>query len=194
MNKYWKLIKNIIFYAVVVFLASYLLLDAFAPDKTVNVFGFKAYVIISPSMQPTLNVNDAVVVKKVDIDNITEGDIITFKAYLPDLGSEAYVTHYVGEVIGEGEDKIFKTHGEGEEDFDIWVNSDGSSDEVTVDEIIGIYGFKIANAGKVFRIIQDPVMVGLLVVNVLLVVIIVKYYQNTKKIEEVKSDDEPKDL
>lgn len=190
MNKYWKLIKNIIFYIIVFFLVGYLLLDAFVPDKTVSVFGFKAYVIISPSMEPTLNVNDVVVVKRVDIDEISEDDIITFKAYLPDLGAEAYVTHYVGKVIGEGEDKIFKTHGEGQETFDIWVNSDGSQDEVTVDDIVGGYGFKIEKAGKVFRIIQDPVMVGLLVVNVLLIVIIVKYYKSTKKSEEVKSDEE----
>ena len=145
MNKYLKLIKNILFYAVVFFLASYLLVDAFATDKTVTVFGFKAYVIASPSMEPTLNVNDVVVVKKADIDEIISGDIITFKAYLPDLGDYGYVTHYVGLVIGEGEDKIFKTHGEGLDEYDVWVNSDGSPDEVTVDDIIGNYGFKIAN-------------------------------------------------
>ena len=189
MNKYVKLIKNILFYAVVIFLASYLLVDAFATDKTVKVFGFKAYVIASPSMVPTLNVNDAVVVKRADIDEINPGDIITFKAYLPDLGEMGYVTHYVGLVIGEGDDKIFKTHGEGLEEYDIWVNSDGSPDEVTVDDIIGTYGFKITNAGRFFRIVQDPVMVGLLVANVTLFVLIFKYYKSTK-IEEEKNETE----
>lgn len=193
MNKYFKLVKNVIFYAVVIFLAGYLLVDAFAADKTVQVFGFKAYVVKTPSMVPTLNVNDAVIVTKVDVDKIDQGDIITFKAYLPDLGSEAYVTHYVGEVIGEGEDKIFKTHGEGDEEFDVWVNSDGSSDEVTVDDIIGTYGFKISKAGNFFKIIQDPVMVGLLVVNGLLIAIIIKYYKSTKKTEVKNNDEEQTD-
>lgn len=190
MNKYWKIIKNIIFYTIAIFLASYLLLDVFAEDRTVKVFGFKAYVIASPSMEPILNVNDALIVRRVDPNDIVSGDIITFKAYLPDLGEIGYVTHYVGEVIGEGEDKIFKTHGEGVEEFDVWVNSDGSSDEVTVDDIIGIYGFKINKAVNVFRIIQDPVMLGLLVVNVLLVVIIIKVYKVTKKPEEEKINEE----
>lgn len=180
MNKYLKLIKNIIFYAVVIFLASYLLVDAFATDKTVKIFGFKAYIVASPSMEPTLNRNDAVIVKKADIDEITAGDIITFKTYLPDLGDYGYVTHYVGAVIGEGEDKIFKTHGEWLEEYDVWVNSDGSPDEVMVEDIIGTYSFKITNAGKFFRIIQDPIMVGLLVVNVTLFVVIFKYYKSTK--------------
>lgn len=193
MNKYFKLVKNVIFYAVVIFLAGYLLVDAFAADKTVQVFGFKAYVVKTPSMVPTLNVNDAVIVTKVDVDKIDQGDIITFKAYLPDLGSEAYVTHYVGEVIGEGEDKIFKTHGEGDEEFDVWVNSDGSSDEVTVDDIIGTYGFKISKAGNFFKIIQDPVMVGLLVVNGLLIAIIIKYYKSTKNTEVENNDEEQTD-
>ena len=190
MSKYLKLIKNILFYAVVIFLASYLLVDAFATDKTVKIFGFKAYVVASPSMEPTLNRNDAVIIKKADIDEIKAGDIITFKAYLPDLGDYGYVTHYVGLVVGEGEDKIFKTHGEGLEDYDVWVNSDGSPDEVTIDDIIGTYSFKIANAGKFFRIIQDPIMVGLLVVNVTLVVVIFKYYKSTKTSENEEHNEE----
>lgn len=39
---------------------------------------FSTYVIVSPSMVPTIKINDAIVVQRVDNDNYNVGDIITF--------------------------------------------------------------------------------------------------------------------
>ena len=39
---------------------------------------FGAYVIVSPSMVPTISVNDGIVIKRVDNDQYDVGDIITF--------------------------------------------------------------------------------------------------------------------
>ena len=41
---------------------------------------FNAYVIISPSMVPTINVEDAIIIKRVDEDELKKGDIITFNS------------------------------------------------------------------------------------------------------------------
>lgn len=41
---------------------------------------FGAYVIVSPSMVPTINVNDAIVIKRLNNDNYNIGDIITFNS------------------------------------------------------------------------------------------------------------------
>ena len=41
---------------------------------------FGAYVIVSPSMVPTIKVNDAIVVKRIDNDEYNVGDIITFNS------------------------------------------------------------------------------------------------------------------
>lgn len=41
---------------------------------------FGAYVIVSPSMVPTIKVNDAIVIKRVDGDQYNVGDIITFNS------------------------------------------------------------------------------------------------------------------
>ena len=41
---------------------------------------FGAYVIVSPSMVPTIKVNDAIVVKRLDNDKYNVGDIITFNS------------------------------------------------------------------------------------------------------------------
>ena len=39
---------------------------------------FSTYVIVSPSMVPTIKINDAIVIKRVDNDGYKIGDIITF--------------------------------------------------------------------------------------------------------------------
>ena len=41
---------------------------------------FAGYIIVTPSMVPTIKVNDAVVVKRIDDNSLTIGDIITFKS------------------------------------------------------------------------------------------------------------------
>ena len=51
---------------------------------------FGAYVIVSPSMVPTIHVQDAIVIKRVDLVDIKQGDIISF------LGTDSY---YSGKVI-----------------------------------------------------------------------------------------------
>ena len=51
---------------------------------------FDAYVIVSPSMVPTIHVQDAIVIKRVDLVDIKQGDIISF------LGTDSY---YSGKVI-----------------------------------------------------------------------------------------------
>ena len=39
---------------------------------------FSTYVIVSPSMVPTIKINDAIVIKRIDNDGYNIGDIITF--------------------------------------------------------------------------------------------------------------------
>lgn len=41
---------------------------------------FNSYVIVSQSMVPTININDAIIVKRVDHDNYKIGDIISFSS------------------------------------------------------------------------------------------------------------------
>lgn len=55
---------------------------------------FSAYVIISPSMVPTIKVQDAVILKRVDPEDIKVGDIITFTS-TDDRYSGITITHRV---------------------------------------------------------------------------------------------------
>ena len=51
---------------------------------------FDAYIIVSPSMVPTIHVQDAIIIQRVEPGDIKQGDIISF------LGTDSY---YSGKVI-----------------------------------------------------------------------------------------------
>ena len=70
------------------------------------------YTIISPSMEPNINVYDVVVTKKVkDFSTIKEGDVITFIS-TSTLGEGLTITHRVKDVVKTDDDIKFRTQGD----------------------------------------------------------------------------------
>lgn len=73
---------------------------------------FSAYVIISPSMEPTIKVQDAVILKRVEAEDIKKGDIITFTS-TDDRYSGVTITHRVVGVEQTSSGKyMFRTKGD----------------------------------------------------------------------------------
>ena len=73
-----------------------------------------SYVVLSGSMQPTMNPGDVVVVKDVPADEIERGDIITFQR-----GEQTSpTTHRVIEVIQDGDGVAFRTAGDNSQSAD----------------------------------------------------------------------------
>ena len=48
--------------------------------KTPSIFGYQLYYVSTGSMEPTLNIGDAILIKKVPAKEINKGDIITFRS------------------------------------------------------------------------------------------------------------------
>ena len=70
------------------------------------------YTIISPSMEPNINVYDVVVTKKVkDFNTINNGDVITFVS-TSTLGEGLTVTHRVVDIVKTEDDIKFRTKGD----------------------------------------------------------------------------------
>lgn len=105
----WRQIKRIIHYIATVIMYSVflvlvlvgLVLVMYVIDVKKNAASgvykpplFSAYVIISPSMVPTIKVQDAVVLKRVEPEKIKIGDIITFTS-TDDRYSGITITHRV---------------------------------------------------------------------------------------------------
>lgn len=86
---------------------------------------FDAYVIVSPSMVPTINVEDAIVIKRMDPEDLKQGDIISY------LGTDSYysgkvITHrIIGIEKSSDGDLLFRTKGDNNNVADgVLVNED----------------------------------------------------------------------
>lgn len=108
---------------------------------------FNAYVIVSPSMVPTIKINDAVVVKRND-DDYNVGDIITFLS--SDINYKGLtITHrVVNKGIGSGNRMVYTTKGDN--------NSVSDPATVSNDAIYGKVIFKIPKVGYIHSFLSKP--------------------------------------
>lgn len=150
-------------------LVLYIFLQLFVPDMTVRVFGFKPYVVVTQSMEPVIDVNDMVFVRRFKMDDAEVGDIITFNADIDYNGSKEVVTHYIYSIEGTGDDTIIRTNRYYEDENDIvpdtWLLSQ--------DDVLGRYWFQIPKIGFVTEFLKSPFGIAAVVVNVGIVVAIV---------------------
>lgn len=108
---------------------------------------FNAYVIISPSMLPTIKVNDAVVIKRID-GNYKIGDIVTFLS--SDINYDGLtITHRIVDKGKTNGNKLFYTT-KGDNNL---VND---STPVFNEAIYGKVIFKIPKIGYVHKFLSKP--------------------------------------
>jgi signal peptidase len=120
----------------------------FAADKSPqkSLFGYRYYVVKTPSMEPVLGVGDLILVKLTNAIDIEVGDIITFN---PSSDGEAYLTHRVTEKLTDYEGTgvtCFKTKGDANEVEDGFL--------IDSSRVIGVEKVCIPKLGIVIRFIQ----------------------------------------
>jgi signal peptidase len=158
------------------------------PETTVKVFQFKPYVVLTQSMEPEIMVNDLVVVKNFDVEDLEEDDIITFYADIDYNGSKEIVTHYIYD-IDPNEDGSYtiltnRYYGPDQEVRpDTW--------ELTGEDVLGLYNFHIPWVGTVILFLQSPFGIAAMIVNIgviVAVVVMVKQGKSDKNKDEEKSE------
>lgn len=180
-----KKIINIIFYTVVGIMLFYIVINTFLPGESIKYLGFKSYVVISPSMEPDINVNDLVIVVKVKEEDLEIGEVISFYTYLPtsqidELGDTIYlksvVTHYLAAINDDGTDITYKTHRAGVpvDSYDDWNDIHGDPTDLSFEDIIGRVSITVPKVGIVLKVFTNPIMVILIVINISIIVAVVK--------------------
>ena len=133
------------------------------PSETPSFLGYKTFSIVSGSMQPTINIDDIVIVKKVKKEDIQKNDIITFTT------NEGTITHRVVGIQENNNKSIYYTKGDNNQ----------SSDEMIIvyEQIEGKYKWKIPKAGKLLSLIKNR-----FVFVVILLILAVCYLLDRNKI------------
>ena len=144
------IIIPIIIYNLTLMIKSYI-----NPIEIPDFFGFKSFVIISESMEPTIMTGDAILVKEVKQEELKVKDIISFQ------DGDSINTHRIVEILEDNGIIKYKTKGDN--------NKKEDKELVTYDKIEGGYQFRIKGFGKIVEEIKNKItLVVLLIVLVLI--------------------------
>lgn len=143
---------------------------------------FSLYTIVSSSMEPSIKVHDVVFIKKVDVNELSKGDIITFYSSNPFFGNTP-ITHRIENVIKENNEILFEVKGDANEISD---------DELVISSnIIGKVYLRLPSLGKLQYFIASKR--GLLI-SILIPAVIILFYDSIKIIKQVRLFRERKEI
>lgn len=156
LKKILHFLSTVILYSVfIIMILIFLAIGAYFVDQAVGKGSdgeyraplFGAYVIISPSMVPNVNVYDVVVTMRKDMNKIKVDDIITFRSEDSRTAGVTITHRVVGIVDVEGGKKAFRTKGDN--------NNTEDSTLVNYDHIIGEVLFKVPQLGRIQEILTS---------------------------------------
>ncbi len=174
------LVASIVFFLIVVIFTLFCKTDTSRnKDGDVNSPLISAYVIVSESMIPTIKVNDAIVITRVNKGSLKVGDIITFRSN-DRIYKGMTVTH---RIIGidkdiKGED-IYRTKGDNNYLADTALVDSGS--------IYGKVILKIPKIGYLQRFVSSTAG---FVISIILPIIVVILYEVIRIKKLIKKQDE----
>lgn len=160
-------------FAIFILLCIYIAYQKFILKKSsIEVFGYKTYVVLTGSMKPSINPNDIVIVKKSPKENIKINDVITFSK-----GGNTTVTHRIIEIVNKDGENLYKTKGDN--------NNTEDTDLVKYEDIEGVYKFKISKIGAV--VTGSLTGTGMICVFLILVI---SYHHSSKKEDRILTREE----
>lgn len=113
-------------------------------------------------MEPTINIGDIVLVKNVNIQDLSEGDIISYRK------GESVITHRIDRITVQGNEKIITTKGDN--------NNTEDDYEITEGNIEGKVEKIIPKVGNISLLLQNKV-----VIIVVILVMYIMYSRSTKR-------------
>lgn len=138
MKKILIVIKDIIFALLAMLVIYGIIGNISATSEAVfNTVRYSNYTVLTGSMEPSISPGDYITVRKVDVNSLKVGDIITFKM------GDSIITHMIKSI--EGEQIITKGTANNVVD-----------DPITKEDVLGKYLFKISKMGYVMSYLSTP--------------------------------------
>lgn len=114
-----------------------------------NIFGYSVFRVLTGSMEPTIETNSLIVVKRTDPSEIKKDDIISFYSKDPSHGG-AVNTHRVVSAEQDGEQWCYTTKGDANQVVDSYIT--------TSNELIGKVVFTSHPLGILVRLLANPLI------------------------------------
>lgn len=152
-------------------------------NGTVKAPLFGAYIIISPSMEPTIKVEDAIVIMRQEPNELKKSDIITFLSSDPRYSGLTITHRIVGVEKSENGDIFYRTKGDN--------NNSEDTALVSSDNVYGKVILKIPKIGYIQYILTQAYGWVLLVVVPCLGIVIFDIIKLIKSIKGNKGENNP---
>lgn len=113
------------------------------PDDVPDFFGIKPFIVLTGSMEGTVNAGDLAITKDIEPETLQVGDIISYKI------DQSIITHRIIEEIEVDGLPAFRTKGD--------ANNIEDTAYVLYEQVEGVYMFRIAGIGNLAMFMQTPV-------------------------------------
>ena len=165
-NKIINIIWQTIFWAIIIILVS--IIVRVLVFKKCDILDYRGYLIQSSSMEPTLNINDAIITKKIkNEDELKEGDIIAFSE------NNMVVVHRIIKIQTEDGIKYYQTQGDNNNTPDGGLKSKK--------QIVGKMNYKKSNVGEIIIFIKKYIKIIILIIAVLLIFLVIDFKKTENK-------------
>ena len=168
-KRLFKKIGQVISYTLIVILmiiASFLMLYIITckiATKKGNIPPFGLYTIISPSMVPSINVYDVILIKKIKTSDLKVGDIITFKSTNNFFGNTP-ITHRIVEILDTEDGIRYEVKGD--------ANAIEDEEKVIPENIYGKVILRIPSLGKIqFFLTSKKGWIAIILVPTILIIV-----------------------
>ncbi|MTD38394.1 signal peptidase I [Erwinia sp. CPCC 100877] len=175
-NPVYAFLFNLIFYSFILFMVIGSILFATSKSAERSVLGYRIFGVLTDSMVPRdpktqkggFHSGDIIIVKNIDGEAASVGDIITFR---PSLESKAFLTHRVKKKLdhlGETKGTYYITQGDANLAEDVPVNAK---------QVVGKKIFVIPKVGAVLTFVHDhPATAIIFLLSVFGFITVVRYY------------------
>ena len=137
-------------------------------DKIPSVFGYKPFIVLSGSMETEIFKGDLIITKEVDPESLKEDDVIAFRD-----AEDTVTTHRIIDIVEEDGETYFITKGDN--------NNTQDRNMVELDDVEGIYVFRIPGMGSMMNSLAKPTTIIILFLGITIIFIIGFAISNKKQ-------------
>lgn len=161
-----KIVKRIIeIIAIILIYNIILIIISSINGKDFSILGYKAYIVNTNSMEPTIKVGDIVIIKKVKAEKLNQGDVITF------IQEGEVITHRITKIETEEKSTQYVTKGDN--------NNTEDTLKIKYEDIIGKEILTIPQLGKAMQLLDSKIIL-LIIILIILICAFVKIQKKEK--------------
>lgn len=152
-------------------------ISSISSNNGTSIFGYKACIITSNSMEPTINCDDVVIIKKCEEKDLYTGDIITFQQ------NQESITHRILKIEKDSSENanVYITKGDNNNTEDV--------EKTNYSQIQGKYVIAIPQLGKIILMLDNK----LIVLIIILILLILCFFKVSKQ-EKIENRREKKKI